>query len=404
VRRPVRRGAGARLTIRARLTLVYGGLFLLAGVLILGVTYALVARQLPGAAQVVHSSQQQSGVVLAPDGGQPPAPALPAPGDPVEQSQLETFASEVRDSALGSLLAWGAAAVAGIGAAAVAAGWLVAGRLLRPLHRMTETAQRIAYAPAADHGLHERIGLAGPRDDIKQLADTFDVMLERLDRSFDGQRRFVANVSHELRTPLTLSRTLLEVALDPDAPPPDLHELGGTLLTINTRHERLIDGLLLLARCDRDALERSYVDLADLVEHVTAGLPTGPVAVHTQPGEAPTTGDPVLLERLIQNLVENGIRHNTPEHGWIRVSTCTRPDDTVHLQVGNTGPVVRRHEIPGLFEPFHRLPADRVAPPAGNGLGLSIVQAITHAHGGHVHAEPRDDGGLLVTVTLPAAT
>jgi signal transduction histidine kinase len=399
----VRRRTGARLTIRARLTLVYGGLFLLAGVLILGVTYALVAHQLPGTAQVVSGSEQQVVVVPPPPvSGQPPAPAA---GDAGALPSMEKFAGQVRDSALSSLLTRGAIAVAAIGAAAIAAGWLVAGRLLQPLHRMTETAQRIAYAPAADHGLRERIGLAGPRgDDVKHLADTFDVMLERLDRSFDGQRRFIANVSHELRTPLTLSRTLLEVALDPDAPPPDLPELGGTLLDINSRHERLIDGLLLLARCDRDALDRSYVDLSDIVEHVTAELPSGPVAVDAQPGEAPTTGDPVLLERLVQNLIENGIRHNIPEHGWVHVTTCTRPDDTVHLQVGNSGPVVPRDEIPSLFEPFHRLHADRVARSTGNGLGLSIVQAITHAHGGHVHAEPRNDGGLVVTVTLPAAT
>jgi signal transduction histidine kinase len=397
----------SRLTIRARLTLVYGGLFLLAGVLLLGVTYVLVSQQLPGAAQAGDKFLVFASPSPGTDQTAAPPPAQGDPGSPPPdgvQRLMREFAQDARASALRTLLTQGGVALAVVGAAAIAFGWLIAGRLLQPLHRVTETARRIADAPAADRGLHERIKLAGPHDEIRELADTFNVMLERLDHSFDGQRRFIANASHELRTPLTLNRTLLEVAMDPETASPEVRHLGATLLAINTRHGRLIDGLLLLARSEREVIERSYVDLADIVEHVAAQLPSGTVTVHTEPAEAETTGNPVLLERLVQNLVENGVRHNIPEHGWVRITTGTNPDGTVELQVSNTGPAIPRYEIPSLFEPFHRLNADRISTSPGAGLGLSIVQAVAHAHGGDVHAEPRDDGGLVVTVTLPAAT
>jgi signal transduction histidine kinase len=399
----VKRNRFSRLTIRARLTLVYGGLFLLAGMLLLGVTYALVSQQSPGNPGIISG-------VFAPAtsvSGQPtPPPAngdIPTPGG--SQAQITRIAEDARQNALDALLTQGGIALAVVGAAATAFGWLIAGRLLQPLHRVTETARRIADAPAADRGLHERIALDGPHDEIKKLADTFDVMLERLDHSFDGQRRFIANASHELRTPLTLNRALLEVAVHRGPTPPEFRHLGETLLEINARHERLIDGLLLLARSEREVMERSFVDLADIVEHVATQVPPGTVTVRAEPGEAPTTGNPVLLERLVQNLVENGVRHNVPENGWVRVTSGTRPDGSAVLEVSNTGPVVPRYEIPGLFEPFRRLGTERLfSASPGAGLGLSIVQAVAHAHGGDVHAEPRDGGGLVVTVTLPAAT
>jgi signal transduction histidine kinase len=399
---PLRRISPSRLTIRARLTLVYGGLFLLAGVLLLGVTYVLVAQRLPGGGQMTVSGSP------APRDGQPAQ--SPPSGDrgvpPSEEGQLmfTQVAEESWQDALDALLTQGGIALAVVGAAAIALGWLLAGQLLQPLHRVTETARRIADAPAADRGLHERIALDGPRDEIKQLADTFDVMLERLDHAFDGQRRFIGNASHELRTPLTLNRALLEVAVHRRGASAEVRQLGETLLEINTRHERLIDGLLLLARSERELLERSYVDLADIVEHVVAQVPPGTVTVNAKPGDAPTTGNAVLLERLVQNLVDNGVRHNVPEDGWVRVTSDTGSDGSAVLQVSNTGPVVPRYEIPGLFEPFRRLGSDRLsASSPGAGLGLSIVQAVARAHGGNVHAEPRDGGGLVVTVTLPAA-
>jgi signal transduction histidine kinase len=402
----VKRPRLSRLTIRARLTLVYGLLFLLAGVAMLGVTYLLVSQQLPGGGAQMNVAGQTSpgtgGQVTQQSGVQPTGTASPPPtGGPTKEDKI---LGETRRDALAALLTQGAIALAAVGAVAIALGWLLAGQVLQPLHRITETAQRIADAPAADRGLHERIALDGPQDEVKRLADTFDVMLERLDQSFDGQRRFIANASHELRTPLTLNRALLEIALHRRAASPEVRQLGETLLDINTRHEQLIEGLLLLARSEREVTDRSYVDLADIVEHVAAQVPPGTVTVHTERDEAPTTGNPVLLERLVQNLVDNGVRHNIPADGWVRVTAGTRADGAAVLRVSNTGPVVPRYDIPSLFEPFHRLGTNRLSATApGAGLGLSIVRAIARAHGGEVYAEPRDGGGLVVTVTLPAA-
>ncbi|HEX5199833.1 MAG TPA: ATP-binding protein [Actinoplanes sp.] len=374
-----------RLTVRTRLTLVYGGLFVLAGMVLLGATYILMQQRLPMVAGEASRATPPEGAVF--DG-----------------PQNATFVQKVIDgtqsSALHTMLTQGLIALAVVSAAAIALGWLIAGRMLQPLHQITATARRIAEAPPdADRGLHERIALTGPSDEIKELADTFDVMLARLDHSFDGQRRFIASASHELRTPLTLNRTLLEVALAAEAPSEEVRQLGTTLLAINDRHGRLIDGLLLLAQSDRPVSERSFVDLADIVDHVAV---SDTVKVVAEPAEAPVAGNPVLLERLVQNLVENGERHNLPVNGWVRVRSLARPDGWVVLEVSNSGPVIPRYEVPGLFEPFRRYNAERVHSP-GAGLGLSIVRAIARAHGGDVVAEARDEGGLIVTVTLPRA-
>lgn len=381
---------GRRMTIRMRLTLVYAGLFLLAGVLLLGVTYALMSQQMPGPRKSMISG--------------PPTPTSVAPPPPMTDNWqvITRIEEDARRDALNALLTQGGIALVVVGAAAIAFGWLLAGRMLQPLHRMTETARRIADSPAADRGLHERIALSGPNDEIKELADTFDLMLEHLDHAFDGQRRFIANASHELRTPLTLNRALLEVAVHKGPASAEVKHLGETLLDINARHERLIDGLLVLARSESQVTEQSYVDLADIVEHVAAQVLPGSVTVRTVADEAPTTGNPVLLERLVQNLVENGVRHNLPDGGWVEVSSRAGADGSVVVQVANTGPVVPKYEIPALFEPFRRLGADRLSAP-GAGLGLSIVQAVARAHGGDAHAEPRPGGGLIVTVTLPVA-
>ncbi|MCU7722955.1 ATP-binding protein [Actinoplanes sp. KI2] len=376
-----------RLTVRARLTLVYGGLFVLAGMVLLGATYILVQQRLPIAAGRV-------GGDVSPDS---------LPGVALE-TQPQQFVQRVVDgtqtTALHTLLTQGLIALAVVSAAAIALGWLVAGRMLQPLHQITATASRIAAAPPdADRGLHERIALTGPKDEIKELADTFDVMLDRLDHAFDGQRRFIASASHELRTPLTLNRTLLEVALAAESPSEEVRQLGTTLLAINDRHGRLIDGLLLLAQSDRPVHERSFVDLADIVDHVAV---SDTVKVIAEPAEATVAGNPELLERLVQNLVENGVRHNLPANGWVQVRSFSRPDGWAVVEVSNSGPVIPRYEVPGLFEPFRRYNAERVHSP-GAGLGLSIVRAIAKAHGGAVEAEARDEGGLTVRVALPRA-
>ncbi|MFI5891223.1 sensor histidine kinase [Actinoplanes sp. NPDC051513] len=374
-----------RLTVRTRLTLIYGGLFVLAGMVLLGVTYILVQQRLP---------------MVAGEASYYSAPPADAPLNSPENKFVQRVIDGTQTSALHAMLTQGLIALAVVSAAAIALGWLIAGRMLQPLHQITATARRIAEAPPdADRGLHERIALTGPSDEIKELADTFDVMLTRLDHSFDGQRRFIASASHELRTPLTLNRTLLEVALAAESPSEEVRQLGATLLAINDRHGRLIDGLLLLAQSDRPVSERSFVDLADIVDHVAV---SDTVKVVAEPLEAPVAGNPVLLERLVQNLVENGERHNLPVNGWVRVRSLSRPDGWVVLEVSNSGPVIPRYEVAGLFEPFRRYNAERVHSP-GAGLGLSIVRAIARAHGGDVHAEARDEGGLIVTVTLPRA-
>lgn len=376
-----------RLTIRARLTVLYGGLLFVAGAVLVAVMYFLVSQRLPATLKLLTRT---------------------GPGEPipeVDQLYQAELPSRLREAAMEDMLTAGIVALVLVTAVAVAFGWLLAGRALRPLYLITETAHRIAAAPAADRGLHERIALDGPRDEIKDLADTFDTMLERLDRSFDGQRRFVANASHELRTPLTLSRAVLEYAAHRDTLAPEARQLTDLLLDINLRHERLINGLLLLARTDNEMLEPSPVDLADVVEHTVAHLAPeaekAGVAVGGEPSPAPTLGDPVLLERLVQNLVENGIRHNTALDGWVRVACRTLPDELVEVTVSNSGPVIPRYEIPGLFEPFRRYGAERVDRDRGAGLGLSIVRSVARAHGGEVTAEPREGGGLVVRVVLP---
>ena len=336
-----------RLTVRGRLTLVYGGLFVAAGLVLLGVTYVLVSHELPRGDSMIRAVAPEPGIA----------------GEPAGPTMIQRFTTETRDSTLNTVLTQGAIALVVVSAAAIALGWLIAGRMLQPLHRITDTARRIAFAPAGGEALHERIALDGPPDEVKLLADTFDLMLARLDQSFDGQRRFIANASHELRTPLTLNRTLLEVALEPPTVSPDVRQLGTTLLAINDRHGRLIDGLLVLAQSERELTQRSYVDLADIAVHVAE-------KAEVQAGEAATMGDPVLLERLVQNLVENGWRHNVEDGGWVRIVTGTRPGGTVFVEVSNSGPVVPRYEIPGLFEPFRRLGTDRVA---GPGVGSGPV-------------------------------
>ncbi|TDC49365.1 HAMP domain-containing histidine kinase [Actinomadura sp. KC345] len=383
-----------RLSLRARLTLTYGVLFFTAGVLLLGVTYVLFNQQL----------SRSNTKVLATHTGPGPAPRNDTSQVIAESRRLfEEERGELRDAALTSLVTQGSIALLVVGGAAAGFGWLIAGRVLTPLHRVTDTARRIAGSPAADRGLHERIALRGPHDEVKELADTFDTMVERLDRSFDGQRRFVANASHELRTPLTLGRALVEVAMHRESASPDVRQLGETLLQINTRHERLITGLLLLARSENEITVRAPVDLADVVTHVASQTALeakdAGIAVETDTAEAMTTGDALLLERAVQNLLENGVRHNT-ESGRVRISSRTRDGHAI-LEVSNSGPAVPPYEIPALFEPFRRLDADRIVTAKGAGLGLSIVQSIVRAHDGTITAVPNPSGGLHVTVTLP---
>ncbi|WP_214316639.1 sensor histidine kinase [Nonomuraea sediminis] len=294
----------------------------------------------------------------------------------------------------------GALAVLGGTAAAFGIGWRAAGWVLRPLSNVTSSARRIAQ----HQDLSERIGYEGPRDELKELTEIYDTMLGRLARSFDGQRRFVANASHELRTPLTINRTLVDVAVRrPDATE-DVRRLGESLLLVNARHERLIDGLLALTEGEQAVLDRRPFDLQDVAEHVldqAAGeAAEREVAIHRLLDPAPTAGEAVLVERLVQNLVENAIRHNHPKgEVWV---TTRRRGGIVELVVANSGLQVAPYEIETIFEPFRRLHGDRLRSDRGSGLGLSIVRVITEAHGGTVIASPREEGGLTITVELPS--
>lgn len=397
---PAELNRASRLTIRARLTLVFGGLFLLAGCVLLAVTYVLTSARLggPGDEGLIVDARDAAGQPV-------PAPTPSGTAGPGPQWSDDEFlrnvVDEAQDDALSQLLTQSAVAFVIVGVVAVLLAWLLAGRMLEPLHAITATARRIAHAPGVGGGLHERIGLHGPHDEVRDLADTFDAMLARLDRSFSAQRRFAANASHELRTPLAVNRTLLEVAAR-GKPSPEVERLATELLQVNAEHERLIEGLLTLSRAEQDRPRQAFVDLSDVVDHVLHQTDTGPHDVETDLQEAPTEGDSVLLHHLVRNLIDNAVTHNVPTGGSIRVVTGTAPDGDSVLRVDNTGPAIPAYEVEGLFEPFRRGAGRVSTTKPGVGLGLSIVEAVAHAHDGTVHAEPREDGGLVVAVRLPA--
>jgi signal transduction histidine kinase len=279
-------------------------------------------------------------------------------------------------------------------------GWFASGRVLRPLREMTATARTISAG-----NLSQRLALPGPDDEFKQLGDTLDDLLARLEASFEAQRRFVANASHELRTPLTVERTLLEVALaDPDASAEALRATCEELLGCGRDHERLLEALLTLASSERGLDHRERLDLATLTDQV---LRTSRPAIQRQTlqlastlAPALTPGDPALLERLIANLIDNAMRYNDAG-GRIEVRTATDGGRSL-LSVTNTGPVVPPNELARIFEPFQRLDGDRTTAAEGHhGLGLSIVRAIATAHGATITAQPPPSGGLSITVSFP---
>ncbi|MBP2473487.1 signal transduction histidine kinase [Crossiella equi] len=279
--------------------------------------------------------------------------------------------------------------------------WALTGRVLRPLHEVTYTAQRLSV-----ESLDERIALRGTRDEVAELADTFDAMLDRLQSAFESQRRFVANASHELRTPLAVVRTELDVTLaDPDADVAELRRMADVVRSATQRAEHLVEALLLLARTDAVGLSvREPVDLSLVVRSAWSAARRDAEArgLHTEfhTPAIQAVGDPVLLERLAGNLLENAVRHNT-DGGWIRVHTSVDTKRAT-LRVTSSGGQISVERVAELFEPFRRGGHDRTAH-RGAGLGLSIVRSVVAAHGGEVHAEPVPGGGLDVTVTLPVA-
>ncbi|MFJ7077595.1 sensor histidine kinase [Streptomyces sp. NPDC098781] len=385
-----------RPTIRIRLTLLYGGMFLIAGILLLSIIYLL-------AAQAINTGNEPLFKIVDGRELQVTSDNCPAIKAGLTISQFNDAISACIDSqrrvALDDLLSRSLLALLGLAIIAFAFGYAMAGRVLSPLGRITRTARAVAGSD-----LSRRIELDGPDDELKELADTFDEMLERLQRAFTAQQRFVGNASHELRTPLAINRTLLEVHLsDPNAPV-ELQQLGKTLLATNERSEQLVEGLLLLARSDNQIVERKPVDLAEVagqaVDQVHAEAEAKGVVIRGEQKPAVVQGNGVLLERIALNLVQNAVRYNVPDSGWVEVTTDVQHGQAV-LVVSNTGPVVPAYEIDNLFEPFRRLRTERTGSDKGVGLGLSIVRSVVRAHGGHIAAQPREGGGLVMRVTLP---
>ncbi|MFG2633799.1 sensor histidine kinase [Streptomyces sp. NPDC048362] len=386
-----------RPTIRIRLTLLYGGMFLIAGILLLSIIYLLAAQAISTGNQPLFKivSYQE----LKVSSGNCPAINTTRLSLSDFNDAIAHCVDQQRQAALDNLLSRSLLALLGLAVIAFAFGYAMAGRVLSPLGRITRTARQVAGSD-----LSRRIELDGPDDELKELADTFDDMLERLQRAFTAQQRFVGNASHELRTPLAINRTLLEVHLsDPDAPV-ELQQLGKTLLATNERSEQLVEGLLLLARSDNQIVERGPVDLAEVatqaVDQVHAEAESKGVKIRGERKPAVVRGNGVLLERIALNLVQNAVRYNVAEGGWVEVDTEVRHGQAV-LTVSNTGPVVPAYEIDNLFEPFRRLRTERTGSDKGVGLGLSIARSVARAHGGHIAAEPREGGGLVMRVTLP---
>ncbi|MEU8028592.1 HAMP domain-containing sensor histidine kinase [Streptomyces sp. NPDC049099] len=386
-----------RPTIRIRLTLLYGGMFLIAGILLLSIIYLLAAQAISTGNQPLFKIVSGTQIRVSSDN----CPAINGGTLPLSDfnDAIAHCVDQQRQEALDDLLSRSLLALLGLAVIAFAFGYAMAGRVLSPLGRITRTARQVAGSD-----LSRRIELDGPDDELKELADTFDDMLERLQRAFTAQQRFVGNASHELRTPLAINRTLLEVHLsDPDAPV-ELQQLGRTLLATNERSEQLVEGLLLLARSDNQIVERKPVDLAEVatqaIDQVHAEADAKGVKIRGERKPAVVQGNGVLLERIALNLVQNAVRYNVPEDAWVEVNTEVQHGQAV-LTVTNTGPVVPAYEIDNLFEPFRRLRTERTGSDKGVGLGLSIVRSVARAHGGHIVAQPRDGGGLVMRVTLP---
>lgn len=384
-----------RPTIRIRLTLLYGGMFLIAGILLLSIIYLLAAQAL----------REGNALPFTIVGGQVRVTSSSCPGlvGELTPDQFNVATGqcllEQRRHALDDLLSRSLMALLGLSIIAFAFGYAMAGRVLSPLGKITRTARRVVGSD-----LTRRIELDGPDDELKELADTFDEMLDRLERAFTAQQRFVANASHELRTPLAINRTLLEVHLSDPGAPVELQQLGKTLLATNERSEQLVEGLLLLARSENQIVERKPVDLAEVasraIEQARGEAEAKGVDIRGERALAVVQGNGVLLERIALNLVQNAVRYNVPDGGWVEVTTEVQHGQAV-LLVSNTGPVVPAYEVDNLFEPFRRLRTERTGSDKGVGLGLSIARSVARAHGGRIQATPREGGGLVMRVTLP---
>ena len=391
--------------VRLRLTLAYGGLFLLTGTALLALTYGLVRANfaVPVKVEVKQGAAGNRTITIGPGVLQAEKRAAAAAKTSVlvpEKEAFRAYARATEAAAYRQLLTWSGLALAVMTVVSLWLGWVVAGRLLRPLQAVTAAAKRLS-----GQNLHrERIALEGPQGELKELADTFDAMLGRLDAAFSSQRRFVANASHELRTPLAIVRTEVDVALaNPSTSEAELRAMAERVRSASERSERLIEGLLTLARSEREPRAHEALDLSEAAaEALCDARPQAErleLRVSQVLGASPVAGDRALLERLVANLVENAVRHNL-RGGWIEVDTGVSHHGA-ELRVASSGPEIPPDEVESLFEPFHRFGRDRTRSDRGVGLGLSIVRSVATAHGGGATARALPGGGLEVTVTLP---
>jgi signal transduction histidine kinase len=398
-----------RRTVRLKLTVLYGALFLVCGIALLAVTYFLVEQHLPtaltaknlGGAETASSGKQFSAVCYTQSaGGNIAGFGGTGAGAIPTASGCAELLGAARTDELRQLIIDSGIALAIMAAASTGLGWVVAGRVLQPLRTITTAARRISAS-----NLNQRLALDGPDDELTELGKTFNGLLARLERSFTAQRQFVANASHELRTPLARQRTLVEVALrDPDATVVSMQQTMQRVLATGEEQERLIEALLTLARSQRGLDRREPLDLAAVtsaaVSASEADAAERGVRVNASLGSASSQGDERLAERLAANLVDNAVRHNVPG-GWVEVATGVRSGRSV-LSVSNTGPVIAPDQVERLFQPFGRLEATRLSRD-GLGLGLSIVTAIAAAHDADLRARPLPGGGLEVEVHFPPA-
>jgi signal transduction histidine kinase len=406
-----------RTTVRWRLTLLYGGLFLACGAALLAITYTLVDHAATTTApfeglSVGAGPRSPPGTEFRPAVGQRaviasvprtlPPPLVKLLRTPTGQSVILNVRSGQRISDLHQLVIESSVALAIMTLISGALGWLVAGRVLAPLRTMTAATQQMSEA-----NLDERLAISGPPDELRQLADTIDGLLGRLEGAFDAQRRFVANASHELRTPLTTVRALLEMVLsDPEATIATFRTTCRQVLEESEQQEQLIDALLVLAQGQRGIDARERIDLAgvagDALRARQGDAAARGVHVDATLELAPISGDRRLIERMVSNLVDNALRHNRPG-GRAGVVVCARDGDA-RLEVVNTGPVVPPGEVERLLQPFQRLAGERVGHRDGLGLGLSIVAAIAGAHEAALDVRPGGEGGLEVSVRFARAS
>lgn len=401
-----------RSTVRLRLTLFYGLLFLVTGAALLAVAHTMVRSSLISEEGTTEDRVVESYGYAPQDVESFYELVLPRPSElnagPTDEAPLtvgeiiEGVQVEIRQDALDRLLQGTGIALVGIFLLAIASGWFMAGRVLAPVQRLTAAARRIS-----ESNLHERIALDGPEDELKELADTLDEMISRLERAFHGQRRFAADVSHELRTPISIIRAEADVAIKEPGAGEQERALARRIRDAANRCERLIESLLALSRGESTLHSRDRVDLAEIAGDVVGARVTDAdragVELDLDLHTAEVIGDRWLLERLVANLVDNGINHNV-SGGWLKLSVQRR-NGTSRLVVTNTGDSLPDDAAQRLFEPFRRGRASKGdGAPSGFGLGLAIVRSVTEAHGGEVALAAREGGGLEITVELPSVS